>query len=383
MSQSAGFGSPVQRGAFALHAAIGRLLGVGFATQCWLISGVAAALMILASFVDGTFLLPGRSIGLFQHPAIWAFLVLQIALPLSLQRSLNRLFQSHLQLRSLRPNQQGSATVVPSPLTSFLELRDNDARVLATLFYGVGLAAFVWNTYQNQRPGIVLPYDFWDSSTFQWGFWATRVYKLYLFAWLLPYIALLHSAILVVTLRAIREARITGELGLDPFHPDGAGGLGFVPPLVTTPIIVALLVAALPMAAALEVHRAMDVTPLIGLAILLGAVSTAYVAPTLVLRNEIVAMKRDLISQLRSRQQVHYARIINDPANEPSLLPEANEAVDYYEKVCSKVNSISNYPHLRRMLSYMGLALTPSVLSVVLKLYSGASPLIGHLLRKP
>ena len=211
----------------------------------------------------------------------------------------------------------------------------------------------------------------------------TRIYKLYLFAWLLPYVALVHIAILVVTLRLIRRARLSGKLALVLFHADGVGGLGFVPGLVTTPIIVTLLMGAVPTAAAFEVHRALDITPLVGLTIIVLSVCIAYIIPILFLRSDIIAMKRQMIAKLRVLQQAYYLRIIEDRELNFETLRNGNEAFSYFDKVRTAVQSISDYPHLKRIIGCIGLALTPSVMTLAVKLCEDLIPVVRPILRRP
>jgi hypothetical protein len=233
-----------------------------------------------------------------------------------------------------------SSDLIISPVGRFLRLQGKESRVAATFIYCAGLSAFVWNTYQNQRPGIVVPYDFWDSKTYFWGFWFTRVYKLYLFAWLLPYLAMIQAAILVVTLRFVRRVRLSGRLKLLPFHSDGVGGLGFVASLVSTPVIVTLLIGSIPTAAAFEVHRAPDVTPLIGLSALVSWALLAYIVPIFFLRSDIVAMKRETFRRLTTLEQANYLQLIKENNLDFERLRRGNEALDYFDKVCGKVREI-------------------------------------------
>jgi hypothetical protein len=370
----------LQHGGFSLHAYIGRRLNIGFLTQCCLLAAIAALLIFIGSVIDGTLFLEGRSIGLLEHPGIWAFFGLQIALPLSIRQSLKKLLRAQSKISAIANLNDKFSQAVVTPLLEFLRLRNNESRVIATIIYGAGLIAFVWNTYQNQLPGIIVPYDFWDSSNHFFGYWLTRVYKLYLFCWLLPYIALVHAAILIITLRLVRQARLAGRFKLDPFHPDGVGGLGFVPGLITTPIIVAVLMISLPTAAAFEVHRAADVTPLIGLTIMLAWTGIAYVVPILYLRADIVATKRATIKKLRQLQQACYFEIVKGNALDYEKVKDGNEALEYFEKVSNKVSSISNYPHLKRLIGYLGLALTPSAISFTVNYIV---PFIRPLLQKP
>jgi hypothetical protein len=372
----------LQTGGFSFHSFIGRIFRVGFLAQCCIIAALAACALVVGSIIDDSLVLEGRNIGLLEHPGIWAFFGLQVALPLSIRNSLKRLLRARRRIHEVAKLDRGFSDLVVAPVVQFLRLQENESRAVATIVYSAGLFAFVWNTYQNQLPGIIIPYDFWDSKNYFFGFWLTRVYKLYLLVWLLPYIALIHLAVLIVTLRFIRQARISGRLKLIPFHPDGVGGLGFMPALVTTPIIVTLLLGSISTAAAFEVHRAADVTPLMGLTIIIVSTGIGYIVPILFLRSDIVAMKRLTIKKLRLLQQAYYTKIIDGRDLDFETVRNGNEAHDYFEKVCTNVQSISNYPHLRRLLRYIGLALTPSIISLVIKLYNDLVPIIGPLLKK-
>jgi hypothetical protein len=373
----------LKSGGFAFHYYIGRLFKVGFFSQCCIIAALAAAVILIGSALDGSLILPGRSIGLLEHPGIWIFFVLQVALPLLIRYSLKKLIKARSKIREVAKSGAKMSDLVIRPLVAFLRLKDRESRFAATIIYSAGLAAFVWNTYQNELPGVIIPYDFWDSKNFVFGFWLTRIYKLYMLGWFLPYIGMIHVGILVVVLRIIRRARVSGNLKLIPFHPDGVGGLGFVPGLVTTPIIVTVLVSSISTAAAFEVHRAADVTPIMGLTIIILATGIAYVIPILVLRADIVAMKRETVAKLRYLQQTYYSKIVDSGKIDFEKVRNGNEALDYFERVCARIQSISNYPHLKRLLGYLALAITPSIASLIIKSFEDVAPIIRPLLKKP
>lgn len=382
MRRSQRLSAALKRGGFSLHAYVGRKLHVGFAGQCLIIAGAAALVVLFAAAVDHSFFLPGRSIGLFEHPGIWAFIGVQAILPLSLRSSLLELMRARRNLVAVGALPGTSAAGIITPLVRYLRLESGGSRLVATALYGVGLVAFVWNTYQNQLPGIVVPYDFWDSKSHFWGFWTTRVYKLYLFVWLLPYIAFLHVAVLRVALGIVRSARMAGSLRLLPYHPDGVGGLGFLPELVTRPLVVAVILGTLPTAAAFEVHRAADVTPLMGLAVLLLATAVAYFVPILALRADIVATKETMVKKLRWMQQANFTRIFENKKLDPDAVKSSSETIEYFEKLCTAIDEVSNYPHLKRLIGVATLAMTPAVGSMLGKLYDSFSPVIQPWLAK-
>ncbi|MFA5897554.1 MAG: hypothetical protein WC829_00435 [Hyphomicrobium sp.] len=373
----------LEGGGYSLHRQVGRVLNLGFLGQNYVLAGLACGAILLAGLWDRSFFLPGRDVGLFEHPAIWAFVGLQVALPLTIRRSLANLVRARSTIRAFTKDERKGSEAVVEPVLQFVQLRDRASRMAATLFFGAGLVAFVWNTYQNQLPGIVVAYDFWDSNNHQAGFWITRLYKAYLFIWLLPYIALVHTAILVSVLTRIRRARTEGHLKLIPFHPDDAGGLGFVPGLITAPIITAVLLGSLVTAAAFAIHRAADVTPLMGVSVLLFSAAFAYAVPMAFLRTDIVALKKEAMRSVRALQQDYYNRIVNGASVSVATVSEGNEALEYFERLSTRIQSISNYPHLRLFAGYIGLAVTPSAVSLAFDLLRGAAPLIRSLVPTP
>ena len=382
MRAALGLRSVLQTGGFSFHRQMGTRVNVGFLGQSCAISALSAVAVFSAALYDGTLFLPGRSVGLLEHPGIWVLLGLQVALPMAIRRSLANLARARRTLCGLTASQESAAAAVIEPIVRFAQLRDPLSRVTAAAFFGAGLIAFVWNTYQNQFPNVVVPFDFWDSAHHSAGFWVTRVYKAYLLLWLLPYIALLHAGVLVTVLLQIRRARMQGWLKLVPFHIDDAGGLGFVPGLVTNPIIVALLLGSVAAAAAFQVHRAADVTPIMGLAVLLVSAAVAYGVPIAFLRTDIVALKKEALSAVRKLQQEHYAKTISSSLSVETVR-EGNDALEYFERLATRIESISNYPHLKRFAAYMGLAVTPSMLSAIIEFSRETAPLIAPFVQRP
>lgn len=372
----------LQSGGFLLHYYVGRLFRVGFFGQCCVIAALAMVAMLAASAVDHSLILDGSSIGLLEHPALWGFPLLQIVLPLVIMQALHKLQMARLRGGEIIKFERRSSLLIGTPIRNILNWEDKYSQIAATLIYCTGLGAFVWNTYQNQKPGVVVPYDFWDSTTYFWGFWITRVYKLYLFGWLLPYIGMIQGAILVVMLRLVRRARRAGKLKLLPFHPDGVGGLDFIASIISMPIIATLIVGSLSTAIAFLVHRAADVTPLLGLTVLIIWAVIAYFVPVLFLRSDIIAMKREALKKPRALQQANYSRVTESHGADLEMLSKGKEALEYFDSVCEKIQAISNYPHLKRLIGWIGFALTTSTIPTILKLLDTV-PTIGRMLKSP
>jgi hypothetical protein len=176
---------------------------------------------------------------------------------------------------------------------------------------------------------------------------------------------------------------VSGRLKLLPFHPDGVGGLGFLPELVTRPLAIAVLFGALPTCAAFLIHRRLDVTPLMGLTALLLTAGIGYFVPILALRSDIIATKRAMVEKLRWLQQASFSQVFESQKPDFKALKAGNESIDCFEKLCAAIKTISNYPHLRRLIAVVSLAMTPTVVSLLGKLYDHWEPVIHPLLTRP
>jgi hypothetical protein len=372
----------LRSGGFWLHGIIGRMLKVGFVSQNVLLTLVSAAVLLVAAAADHSLYLPERDVGLLEHPTQWGFLILQLILPISISRSIGQLEQTTIAHGEIARRDGKSSNLILPGVLRFLGLRDWQSRIAATLVYFIGGAAWLWNTYQNQFPRIIVPYDFWDSTTFLTGYTVTRFHKFYLFAVLLPYLAMIHIAILWSTLSVVRAAREKGELHLLPFHPDGSGGLAFVAGFISKPITWTLLIGSLTTAGALFVHRAAHFTPVAGVSILVAWALLAYFVPILFLRRDIIALKRNLMNRIHSAQQQHYSKALDGKRLDLGALEEENAASEYFDRIRKRIESISNYPHWKALFAGIGLAVTPSLITVTGKALMSLVPFINRVLKQ-
>jgi hypothetical protein len=374
----------LESGGFCLHRLVGKYWKLSsFTGQTLVITTICAVVMFLSSLIDGTLYLTGRDVGFVEHPAVWGFLLLQTVLPISVARSIVKLSHTKIEEGEIVNKPDECSDLILPSVREFLKLGDRYSRLAAGLFYTMGLVALVINSIQNQFPHVWVPYDFWDSSTHLFGYIVTRFYKAYLFIVLLPYLALVHTAILASTLRIIRNSRIAGHLRLLPFHPDRSGGLSFVAGLISKPIILTLLVGGGTTAGALLVHRAVNLTPAFGIGLLLTWAILAYIVPILFLRMDIVSMKRELIKKIRRAQQIRYLKVLDGQPLESRVLEDENEALEYFDRVCNRIDGISSFPHWKRLFGSLSLALTPSLITFVLNSVGGLSAIMARLTAPP
>src|ERR1700746_2920178 len=121
-----GIAALMRGGGLIFHHFIGRWLRVDFRVQCVLTAAFSALALIIASGIDHSLILSGDNIGLLQHPTIWTFIGLQVALPLSVRSSLKNLLDCRLKIRSIAQLREGFRTEIVMPLEEFVHLECKD-----------------------------------------------------------------------------------------------------------------------------------------------------------------------------------------------------------------------------------------------------------------
>src|ERR1039457_332713 len=135
MRESRRLSTTLRRGGFSLHSCVRRWLGLGFIGQCCVVTAVAAIAVLAASIIDGSLFLPGRNIGLLEHPAIWAFFCIQIAIPISLRSSLKALLKARANLRAVGALEGKPSKLLVTPLVRYLNLEDRTGKLVASVLY--------------------------------------------------------------------------------------------------------------------------------------------------------------------------------------------------------------------------------------------------------
>lgn len=167
---------------FSLHGRVGALLGVGIVAQSIGIGLASVGLLLCSAALSDALYLERPAVGLFEHPTIWTLIAIQIFTPITLAGSLRNLVRARSSMVASIGRQLRFRDEVSEPLLRFAKLQCRGSRAAGALFFGVGIIACFWNSYQNQRPDVFLPHDVWDSTTFPLSHWITRLYKLYLTA---------------------------------------------------------------------------------------------------------------------------------------------------------------------------------------------------------
>jgi hypothetical protein len=185
--------------------------------------------IVIGSFVDGTWMMPGPAKGLAQHFGYWTIFatsplivflscflfqkfttVVQktdqycVGLDEETQRRLEKLVQRHL---------------------SSLQLRSRSAWILLFIVF-VLLCWWVVNVVKVMQPLNTYGHDVFDSFAHPYGFYAARIYVLVVFAFVYSVAMFLSLHITVSLVSILKFLRSNEILLINLFHEDNCGGTG-------------------------------------------------------------------------------------------------------------------------------------------------------------
>lgn len=322
-------------------------------------------LIVLASLIDHTFLLPGTGIGLFEHPTIWTFLILQAIIPFTFKKTVGNLFGFLEETDIVKEGTDLSK--YRTVFTRHVSRKTNEGRVIYVLLITIGLGCFVWNSFQNQDPYRIVGFDFWDSINHAFGYWITRFYKFYLWVLFFPAIVHMYISLLLTLNKLLKDAMKEHFLSLKPFHQDEYGGLGKIIKTAIDPCIPVLLIASLSLLGALLIHKQLGVTPVVGICVLSALFVVVYLIPAITLRKIIQSEKKRQLTEVTQTQNAFFYKLSD--TNESSLLSKNLETINGLAPIYKQIKSISSWPYYSTVLKVIGLINLPTLISLAKTLW--------------
>jgi hypothetical protein len=338
-----------------------------FADKSLFFTLLFGVLFVIASFFDRTLFMGDKNIGLFEHPTIWSFIILQAIIPYSISKTINGFYRLLNNNEIFDPKEKLSEYI--QIVNKQTLLQTNISRFFYSSFVAIGLICFIWNSYQNQLPYTFVGFDYWDSFYHPLGYWITRVYKFYLWVFFLP--TLIHiQLVLLYTLNCLLKNAIKEKfIILKPYHQDGYGGTGIIIKTLINPLIPILLVTVLSVVSVLLIHHKLGATPIIGLFVICLLLITIYLIPALSLNNIIKSEKKRQLEEINHTQDLIYLSLINN--KEKNTISSDAETLDALSKVALQIKSISNWPYIKLVAELVGIinipALSHFIYQVILK----------------
>ncbi len=333
--------------------------------QALVVTAIFFLLIILASFIDHTFHLPGTDIGLFEHPAIWTFLILQAIIPLVFKKAVSNFFGF---LDGAEIVKEGTdLSKYRTVYTKHVYRKTNAGRVIFVLLITIGLGCFVWNSFQNQDPYRLVGFDFWDSINHVFGYWITRVYKFYLWVLFFPSIVHMHISLLLTLNKLLKDAIEENFFSLKPFHQDEYGGVGKIIKTAIDPCIPVLLLASLSVLSALLIHRQLSVTPIVGICVLSALFVVVYLIPAVTLRKIIQSEKKRQLTEVTQTQNAFFYKLSD--TNESGSLFRNLETINGLAPIYKQIKSISSWPYLNSVIKVVGIINLPILMNIAKTLW--------------
>jgi hypothetical protein len=310
-------------------------------------------LLLFAGWRDHSFILPGRAVGLLQHPGPWVYLAGQALLPFAVRTSVRRL--------------ENLKETVPDALSDeYLEanLPEHRRRVatwidrerpLSTFTYAlltiVGMAILAWNSISNQQPIKRVGFEFWDSVSFFWGYAITRFEKLYFWVLLMPCLVHLQVMVVLEMSRLLTHAARNHGLVLRPYHEDGAGGTRALIDTVLHQLVPTFFFASMLSLSAMFAHRKFDPTTIGGLSLTCALFIVVYLVPAIALRNAIVVEKQRQMAEVARRQETLYTAIL---AEKP--VDDAAGMLGKLSAVADQLRKLPEWPQFARVVQFASVA---------------------------
>jgi hypothetical protein len=284
----------------------------------WISAAIALGLVqigaiALATYIDGSWFLPGADRGLLEHYGALALLVTDPLLVISASYAYCRF---RLAMSSLPLCEPGSSTArvrgILRPYIEFIHLKGRGRWVYLSLAM-VGLLSWLNNLRQTRTPHYYFGHDVFDSTSFINGF---IVYKIILFnSWVViyPLIGFLLVSMSFATRLILQRLRARKLICPNVLHPDGCYGLSNLGALNICLLLPYLLAFAVIFGVVVthETAYASLVVPLFALSILFIVVSYVTIKPILV---EARTIKRATYKRLVATSFQPYAGVPNQAA---------------------------------------------------------------------
>ncbi|TAJ33647.1 hypothetical protein [Bosea sp. (in: a-proteobacteria)] len=228
---------------------------------------VQAALLAAAAASDNALWLPGRDIGLLEHPGIPTILVADSVALALLGFAARRFLRLPGRLPvSDAPSSRRLLRRAVSRGRSVLLLR---GRAGALFWFAAGVGTLFWlqNALQTRRALEFYGHDVFDSSAHPASYVVFRVVLWGSWAILYPYVAVAFLGISGTVYRATATLARRGRLTYRAFHPDRSGGYATIGD-ISFATIMAILALYTSLAVVIVTHHRLNILQISGLAIL-------------------------------------------------------------------------------------------------------------------
>lgn len=315
-----------------------------------MVTAVSVVGLTACAYADQSFFLYGHGYGYLEHPGVIGWFAIQLFMPVAIFRIVVESVRNQAHFRAIERSSSDFDfdREIFKPIVRFIGLESSESRSLFSLLFTIGLGGFAWNTFQNLKPGVLAPLDFWDSIHFTYGYFGSRAHKFYMHALLLPSLVHIFSGIIWINVGALRRMIARRGVKLAPFNIDRCGGLAFLSDLILSPAMTALLVSGLAFFGVAYTHRTLDISMTMGVFVEACVLIAFYILPTLFLRSTVKKLKNLELREIYLRQEVHFEKVMSGKLHGDELR-DANEYMKYFQDVTKRLDDIPLWPHFAKI----------------------------------
>ncbi len=310
-------------------------------------------LFLLIAIYEKNLFLPRDGLGLMEHINIWFFLIINIIIPIAINRSF-KILEKNIERNTLK---------------KFKEKFKNNANlklvtILLQFSIAVGFCCFIGNSLQNANLINQLSFDFWDSINYKISYIVSRFYKLYLFAYFIPEV-LIYVFILI---KSISELLTISENDMKKYPIRNYAQLNILCNFGLNILIIILVPFVILSSSVFFIHNRFDITTISTINI--SAVSTSvYLGMYILLIKryyvDIAEYKKNHINKINQKLSEIHQYIMDCQFNKKNTenLQNCLQQEEYLWKTRERIEQLTKFP------------------LIVKAIFTGMSPFIPVLLK--
>lgn len=246
-----------------------------------LIALAQALVVFIGSAIDGTLFLLDNGDGFLEHYGVWAILITDPLLIISVSFAYRKFFNSLNSIPiNVKLDHTNKVEKTIFPYVEFLHFKRHSKYIYALLL-AVGVLCWLNNIRQTVTPTVFYGNDVFDALQYRWGFLANKLNLFYSWVFVYPLVgfALITMS---VSLRLILQKLVSDEsVAPTVLHPDGCYGLSSLGTL-NVALLAPYFLAFCVMFALLITHQSnyfSVVAPLLILSVIMVMVSFIIIGP--------------------------------------------------------------------------------------------------------
>lgn len=315
-------------------------------------------LFLLVGIIENNLFLPNDGLGLLQHINIWIFLVLNLLIPIIINKAMKRL----------------EDTVDLSVFVHFEETFEKNAacngmRLLLYFSTTVGFCFFVGNSLQNANVINQLPFDYWDSANYIISYVISRCYKLYLFSYFIPYILVY----IVVSIKSASELLEISDEEMTEYPMKNQAKFDCLCNFGLNILISISLSFILFSSGVYFIHKRFDITTIATMIVSTACVFTLISMYILLIHKycaSVIKYKEKHIKQINSElSKIHqyiFVSSLNEMNKEKLELSLKKE--QYLWQIKERIEKLSKFPHIVKAIFTSVSPFIPTLLKIIFQL---------------